>query len=151
MIEWIHPSLFCFRRYQIHCRLVVMRKLLITLITGSALLLLPNLAWAQQGTITGTITDQETGASLPGATVQILEEGMGAATNAEGSFRITGVPTGEYTVEASFVGYNARQRTVTVSEGETSTVNFQLQPQTQELGEVVVTGQGSAIQTKRLP
>ena len=128
-----------------------MRQLLITLITGSALLLLPNLAWAQQGTITGTITDQETGASLPGATVQILEEGMGAATNAEGSFRITGVPTGEYTVEASFVGYNARQRTVTVSEGETATVNFQLQPQTQELGEVVVTGQGSAIQTKRLP
>ena len=119
-----------------------MRKLLITLITGSALLLLPNLAWAQQGTIAGTITDQETGESLPGATVRVLEEGMGAATDAEGSFRITGVPTGEYTVEASFVGYNARQRTVTVSEGETATVNFQLQPRTQELEEVVVTGFG---------
>jgi len=67
---------------------------------------------------------------------------MGAATDAEGSFRITGVPTGEYTVEASFVGYNARQRTVTVSEGETATVNFQLQARTQELEEVVVTGFG---------
>ncbi len=119
-----------------------MRKLLITLLTGLTVLLLPNLAWAQQGTITGTITDQETGESLPGATVQVLEEGMGSATNAEGSYRITGVPAGEYTIQASFVGYNSNQRVVTVPEGGTVTANFQLQPATAELGEVVVTALG---------
>lgn len=119
-----------------------MRKPLITLITGLAVLLLPDLALAQQGTITGTITDQTTGETLPGATVQVLEEGAGSATSSEGTYRITGVPAGEYTVEASFVGYDSKQRTVTVSAGETVTANFQLQPSTAELQELVVTALG---------
>ncbi len=105
-----------------------------------ALLLLPGLALAQEGTITGTVTDQSSGESLPGATVQVVEDEIGAATSADGTYRLTNVPAGEKTIEVSFVGYQSTQRTVTVEAGGTVTANFQLQPQTAQLEEVTVTG-----------
>lgn len=127
-----------------------MDRLIQGAVLSIALLLLPGLAWAQQGTITGTVTEAETGNPLPGATVQIPEEGAGAATGSDGQYRIAGVPAGERTLRVSFVGFQTTERTVNVPAGGTVRVNFQLQPTAQELEEVVVTGQGSAIQQKRL-
>jgi TonB-linked SusC/RagA family outer membrane protein len=118
-----------------------MKRLIPSVVFGLALLLLPGLAWAQQGTVTGTVTEAETGQVLPGATVQIQGEGTGAATDVEGQYRITGVPTGEQTIRVSFVGYQASERTVNVPAGGTVRANFQLQSGAQELDEVVVTGQ----------
>jgi TonB-dependent SusC/RagA subfamily outer membrane receptor len=106
------------------------------------LLLLPGLAWAQQGTITGRVTEAETGDPLPGATVQVPDVETGTAADAEGNYRITGVPVGEQTIEVSFVGYESAERTVTVPAGGTVRANFRLQLRTAELGEVVVTGLG---------
>ncbi|WP_263793203.1 carboxypeptidase-like regulatory domain-containing protein, partial [Salinibacter sp.] len=67
-----------------------MKRLIPSVVFGLALLLLPGLAWAQQGTVTGTVTEAESGNTLPGATVQIVDEGSGAASDAEGQYRITG-------------------------------------------------------------
>ncbi|WP_118839629.1 SusC/RagA family TonB-linked outer membrane protein [Salinibacter ruber] len=119
-----------------------MKRLIPSVVFGLALLLLPGLAWAQQGTVTGTVTEAETGNPLPGATVQIVEEGTGAASDAEGQYRIAGVPAGEQTVRVSFVGYQEQERTVNVPAGGTVRVNFQLQPQTARLEEVVKIGYG---------
>ncbi len=111
-------------------------------ILGIALLVLPGCAWAQQGTITGTVTEAETGDILPGATVQIVGLGTGAATDAEGKYEIANVPAGEQTVRVSFVGYQASESTVTVPEGGTVRVNVQLKTAQAQLEEVVVTGFG---------
>lgn len=127
-----------------------MKRLIPSIVFGLTLLLLPGLVWAQQGAITGAVTEGETGDPLPGATVQIPDLGTGAATGSNGQYRITGVPAGEQTIRVSFVGFQATERTVNVPEGGTVRVNFELQPSAQELEEVVVTGQGSEIQTKRL-
>jgi len=116
-----------------------MRRLLSTAALGIALLLLPSAVWAQQGTIAGTVLDAETDESLPGATVQVVGMDMGSATDAEGAFRITGVPAGEQTLRVSFVGYQTLERTVNVPEGGTNQVRIRLQPQTAELEEVQVT------------
>ncbi|WP_263791100.1 TonB-dependent receptor domain-containing protein, partial [Salinibacter sp.] len=86
----------------------------------------------------------------PGATVQIVDEGSGAASDAEGQYRITGVPAGEQTLRVSFVGFRATERTVNVPAGGTVRVNFELQPEARELEEVVVTGQGSGVERERL-
>ena len=115
-----------------------MRRSLSIITLGVALLLLPSVVWAQQGTITGTVGDAQSEESLPGATVQVVEAGMGSATDANGQYRITGVPAGEQTLEVSFVGYQSVTRTVNVPEGGTVTANFQLQPQTAQLEEVTV-------------
>jgi TonB-linked SusC/RagA family outer membrane protein len=115
-----------------------MKRLILSTVCGIALFLLPGLAWAQQGTVTGTITDAEAEEPLPGATVQILDTGAGAATDEEGRYRITGVPAGENTIRVSFVGYEAEERTINVPAGGTARVNFQLQPSTAALEEVTV-------------
>ena len=127
-----------------------MKRLIPSIAFTFALLLLPGLAWAQQGTITGMITEAETGSALPGATVQVPDEGTGAAADSDGQYRITGVPAGEQTVRVTFIGYQAAERIVNVPAGGTVRVNFQLVPEARELEEVVVTGQGSEVERRRL-
>jgi TonB-dependent SusC/RagA subfamily outer membrane receptor len=121
-----------------------MKRLFTTLLCGAALLLLtPGLALGQAtGTIEGTVTDASDGSSLPGATVQIPEEGIGTATNPQGQYELNDVPAGTHVLRVSFVGYDAMTREVSIDAGETITENFSLQLQAAELGEVVVTGIG---------
>jgi TonB-linked SusC/RagA family outer membrane protein len=118
-----------------------MKELFTKLACGLALLLLaPGVAHAQQeGTVTGTVTDGDTGDPLPGASVQIRAINVGAATDTEGNFEFS-APAGEHTVSVSFVGYDEATKTIQVEANETTTVNFTLQPSSAELDEVVVTG-----------
>ena len=94
----------------------------------------------QAGTITGKVTDAESGETLPGVNVQLVEIQQGAATDTEGVYRLGGVEPGEYTLRATFVGYDASERQVTVRAGETTTVNVQMESGALGLEEVVVTG-----------
>lgn len=104
------------------------------------LLLMPGLAFAQEGVVEGQVTDSQTGSTLPGANVQIQELRIGAATDIDGQYRIPNVPTGEYTLRVSFVGYKAATRSVEVGAGETVTADIALEPDLTGLEEVVVTG-----------
>ena len=63
-------------------------------------------AFAQSGTITGTVTDESSGETLPSVNVYVVELQRGAATDSQGEFTIEGVEYGTYTVRASFVGYD---------------------------------------------
>ncbi|PAP75835.1 TonB-dependent receptor [Rubrivirga marina] len=67
--------------------------------------LLPSLALAQTGTLSGTVVDGDFGGGLPGASVLVVEQGTGAATEVDGNYRIDRLPVGTYTVRYSFVGY----------------------------------------------
>ncbi|WP_263786057.1 SusC/RagA family TonB-linked outer membrane protein [Salinibacter grassmerensis] len=127
-----------------------MKRLIPSVVFGLALLLLPGLARAQQGTVTGTITEAETGNPLPGATVQVQAEGTGTASGSDGQYRIPGVPAGEQTIRVTFVGYQAQERSVNVPDGGTVRVNFQLQAGQAELDEVVVTGVSQGTETAKL-
>ncbi len=123
-----------------------------SLLCGLALLLLmPAAAFAQEGTITGTVTDESDGSPLPGATVRVTTlDGVGTATDVDGNFTIEGVPAGEQALAVSFVGYITKEETVEVPDGGTVTINVELTFDTDELTEVVVTAQNIERQAKEL-
>lgn len=59
-------------------------------------------------TVKGRVVDQETRTGLAGANVVILDTEMGAATDANGHFRIPGIPIGRYSIKVMYMGYQSR-------------------------------------------
>jgi len=99
-------------------------------------------AFAQTGTIEGTVTDAETGESIPGANVTLTQINRGAATNIDGEYSIEDIPVGTYTFQVSFVGYQRFSTEVTIEGGEVITQDVELETGAVGLEEVVVTGYG---------
>jgi hypothetical protein len=118
-------------------------KQLVGVSAAAALALSPQLVQAQSRvTISGTIKDADTGEDLTGASIRIVElPGTGTAANAYGFYTLT-LPAGTYTVEASFVGYKAQPRKVTLDKSQR--LDFKLSSGGQELNEVVVTGRNGS-------
>ncbi len=120
-----------------------MNTLATRLLCGLAVLLLaPGLVFAQEGTISGTITDGETGEPLPGANIEISELGTGVASGVDGTYTLEDIPVGEYEVRVSFIGYQVEQTSVQVAAGSVAELNVELLPDAAQLEEVVVTGLG---------
>nr|AGO88174.1 hypothetical protein [uncultured bacterium 4130011-I07] len=61
--------------------------------------------FAGNGKITGIIVNKETGEPLPGVNVVVEEIALGAATDVNGYYFIINVPPGDYTLQASYIGY----------------------------------------------
>ena len=64
-------------------------------------------------TISGFVTDEESGEALIGTNVYVNELGAGSATNGYGFYSIT-VPEGVYTVSYSYIGYQKKDITETL-------------------------------------
>ncbi|MCF7797485.1 MAG: TonB-dependent receptor [Lentisphaeria bacterium] len=110
--------------------------------TWLALLLgisISNLQAGTTGKIAGLVSDIETGEPLIGCNVVVESSGyLGAATNIDGSYTITGVPPGKYSVIASMIGYKStRVSDVLVSVDLTTEVNIEMVSEILESGEVV--------------
>src|SRR6056297_1806603 len=96
-------------------------------------------AFAQNGTLTGTVTDQRTGESLPGVNILVQELERGAATDLDGNYTIQNLPYGTYNLRVTFVGYRTVNIEVEINSSE-QTLNIQLREDLVGLEEVVVTG-----------
>ena len=89
------------------------------------------------GGLAGLVTDADTGDPLVGATIYILAEQRGAATDIHGRYLILGLPAGRYEVQVSYTGYAFQTYTeVEVVSGQRTTLDAQLRGES--LGEVVV-------------
>ena len=76
------------------------------------------------GTISGNITDAAMASPVTGASVS---DGTRTATSdTTGSYTISNVPAGNYTVTATASGYSSASKTVTVTAGAAATANFSL-------------------------
>ena len=112
------------------------------------LFLTPGIALAQTGSLSGTITDSESGDPLPGANIIVVELGSGAATDIDGNYTITGIPVGSYTVRTTFIGFKSDEQAYSISAGQ-NTLDVALAPDYTGLEEVVVTGIASATSKAR--
>jgi len=72
--------------------------------TLASWLLLAASAWAQPFTITGKVTDAQTGQPLTGASVFCQNTTIGTTTTADGNFRLS-LPEGGYDLVVSYNGY----------------------------------------------
>ena len=89
--------------------------------------------FAQNRTVTGTVTAKEDGLPIPGVTVKIKGANGGTQTNSAGKYSLS-VPDGA-SLEFSSVGY--ARLTVPV---KNATLNVSLTASSGQLGEVVITG-----------
>ncbi|SFS44641.1 SusC/RagA family TonB-linked outer membrane protein [Mucilaginibacter polytrichastri] len=89
--------------------------------------------FAQNRTVTGTVTAKEDGLPLPGVTVKVKGTTIGTQTSGDGKFSLS-IP-GNATLVFSFIGY-ARQEIAATG----TVVNAKLETSSKELGEVIVTG-----------
>ena len=123
-----------------------MKKALLTL-----LLIAPLGIFAQvTGTIRGILIDDENDEALPYVTIALTPEGStaptsGCSTGEDGSFTLSNVKAGKYTVTASFIGYLDEKRDIVIAAGKNN-INLgtiRLKSDRKLLKEVVVTEQRS--------
>ncbi len=98
---------------------------------------LKQLAGQVQETITGTVTDGESGETLPGVNILVKGTTTGASTDSDGKYKLT-APSLQDTLVFSFIGYQAQEIPIN---GRT-TINVEMQTQAVMSEELVVTGYG---------
>jgi carboxypeptidase family protein/TonB-dependent receptor-like protein len=112
------------------------------------LALLPVGAWAQEATMSGTVTDS-TGGVLPGVTITATHTATGntfvAVTDEKGGYRIP-VRVGVFKVDAELPGFGTVTRQIDLLVGQTVVLNLQMAPSTVQES-VTVTGEAPLIDT----
>ena len=107
-------------------------------VAAAALAIFPAWALAQQGTITGHVTDAATKAPIPSVQVTIVGTHRGAVTDAHGVYRIGSVQPGALHVRAQRIGFDAVEKSVTITGSETQTADFALSARAVPLDATIV-------------
>lgn len=89
-----------------------------------------------QNTVSGKITDANTGEALVGATVYIQKLEKGTITDLDGKFQIDGLQKGRFSFLFSSLGYGSKTLEVEIPSEEN--LNIQLSPSAIEMEEVIV-------------
>ena len=114
-----------------------------TLLVGIVVTLSALPAAAQNGAISGRVTEAGSDRGIATAGVRVLagiRNAGGAPTDENGNYRITNIPPGTYTIEARRVGYSpTRVDGVVVGTGGSATVNIAMGELPTQL-ETVITG-----------
>jgi iron complex outermembrane receptor protein len=105
-------------------------------------LLLPFLATAQLS-ISGKVTNQQTGEVLPGASIVLVNPSFSTVTDVSGKYRIDNLTNGTYQLKVSYIGYQPITKTI-VLDNYSATSDFKLDASTLFTEEVTVSGTRAA-------
>jgi len=106
----------------------------------------PRLDAQATSSVSGRVTDLQTGQPISGARVSLPGTLQGTITRSDGRFRLP-VPAGRHAVRVSYLGYSPRSDTVQVSAGETLTRDYALEKGVTQLDQAVVLGTRAAQRT----
>ncbi|HKJ46118.1 MAG TPA: TonB-dependent receptor [Balneolales bacterium] len=103
--------------------------------------IIPRYSMAQQnGGIKGKITDNNSGDPLGGVNIFVMGTNQGTSSDyKDGTYKLE-LPAGDYTLRISFIGYNTVNKKVTVSSGQTLSLNVSMKPNLIGMDEAVVVG-----------
>ncbi|MBA3334519.1 MAG: carboxypeptidase regulatory-like domain-containing protein, partial [Acidobacteria bacterium] len=106
-----------------------MEKFIRSFLSITLLFLLTSLSVFAQanGTISGRVTYTENRTPLHDAQVQIVQLKLSAKTDDDGNYKFENVPAGRYTIQAQTDGFSASVKTVVITAGANSAVDFSLQ------------------------
>ncbi|MEX0686657.1 MAG: carboxypeptidase-like regulatory domain-containing protein, partial [Balneolales bacterium] len=82
--------------------------------------------YAQTATITGEVTDAETGEALAGATVLVKGTSQGVATDIDGRYTLRRAPVGDQVLVYRYIGYITQEIPITIISGDNPEQNVQL-------------------------
>ncbi|HPG33394.1 MAG TPA: TonB-dependent receptor, partial [Lentimicrobium sp.] len=91
-------------------------------------------------TIQGEVKDSQTKETLIGATVMVKGTSTGTITDINGTYAIKNLAAGNITLVVSYVGYSNTEKQVTLTGGQTVTLDFELTTDLIGLDQIVVTG-----------
>ncbi|WP_416864187.1 MAG: SusC/RagA family TonB-linked outer membrane protein [Imperialibacter sp.] len=94
-------------------------------------------AVAQASVVKGKVTSQDDGEGLPGVSIQVEGTSRGTVTDFEGAYSVE-LQSGDSKLIYSFIGY----KTVTVDVGSRSIIDLVMEPDIEQLEEIVVVGYG---------
>lgn len=122
-----------------------MRKNFTLLIFFLSAFCLSHHGFGQGMAVSGNVTSQEDGMPLPGVSILVQGTNTGTVTDIDGNYSIN-VPSGNSVLTFSFIGFGAE----TVRVNNRSTVDVVMSPDTEQLGEVVVTAFGLTQEKKKI-
>ena len=105
---------------------------------------------AQQGSVSGRVTDTDTGDPLVGANVIVVGTNLGAATDINGEYSISRVPAGAQRLNANYIGYASKSMNADIPTNGNAIGDFSLYVAALNLNEIVVTGAGSAVEKSKI-
>ncbi len=110
-------------------------------------------AYAQQtgGSVTGTVVDKSSKEPLAFAQVFIKGTTLGTSTDASGNYTIKGVPAGQQTVVARYMGYGSCEERIHIEKGSSRHVDLYLTEETLSLDGVVVSANRSETFRRQAP
>ncbi|RJE72570.1 cobalamin receptor protein [Reichenbachiella sp. MSK19-1] len=101
------------------------------------LTLLQSLCFGQDAMISGIVIDAH-GEKLPGVTVQINELNRGSVTDHVGHYTFPNLKSGNYTITASFIGFQKYNQRFTIKDRKPISINITLKEAVTQLNEVTV-------------
>ncbi|MEL6865799.1 MAG: TonB-dependent receptor [Bacteroidota bacterium] len=90
-------------------------------------------------TIKGSVLT-ESGTALDAANVALEGTTKGTSTDANGAFTITNIPSGEYKLVISSIGYETYTQSISLSAGDVRTFDIELQASSVRLTEIYIVG-----------
>lgn len=85
------------------------------------------------------------------ASVQVVGTDFGTMTTENGTYELHDIPEGNITLKVSLMGFQTVQKTVAVTAGSTTQVNFQLKEDKLNLHEVVISATRYELDRKEAP
>ncbi len=119
-------------------------------VAAALALLAPAAAQAQDGSITGMVTDDAGQRPIGSVQVHLVGTSLGTLTRDNGRYIILNVPAGDYTLRAERIGYGSVDMQVTVAAGGALQQDLTLSQQVLGLDEIVVTGTAGAARRREV-
>ncbi|MCA9730983.1 carboxypeptidase-like regulatory domain-containing protein, partial [candidate division KSB1 bacterium] len=105
------------------------------------------------GSISGVVIDEKTKEPLPGVNIVVVGTTRGTSTSRGGTFLISKLPVGTYSLNFSFIGYGTELvENINIIQDQVATLKVALHIEAIQLSEIVVTpGQFSILGAKMAP